>query len=538
MGELDFLILGPLEVRQDGEPVRIGGRGQRELLALLVLHANEVVSTDRLLDALWPDQRPSSGRTALQNRISHLRKTFGSRAAIETQPSGYSLRVDPQRVDLVRFQRLAQRARAELGSGDPEGAATTARAALDHWRGEPLADLGTEVFRAERLRLEELRLAAFALCIDAELACGRHEELIGELRGLIDEHPLHEGFREQLMLSLYRSGRQAESLDVYREGRDVLVDELGIEPGPDLQRVHKAILSQDPALESNARGRVARRSILAVGRDARELENLLSIGEILARSPAPPELIAVALLPPSSREAVTETNRLLQERRHSLSEGGMTLRAAALTSANPASEVVRLAGVYDVDLILLAATNRALVGDDRRELDVVLRDAPPDVALVPSQGPEMEAGTNRPVTVPFGGGENDWAALEIGAWIARALGVTLELVGVGGDPSADRRDASRLLASASLAVQGFLGISVDSTLAGRGPQGLVRATAHSALSVIGLPTQWRERGLGEPRRALLEATAPVVFVRRGVRPGGLAPEETFTRFTWSLDADR
>jgi hypothetical protein len=417
-------------------------------------------------------------------------------------------------------------------------AAKSAGAALDLWRGEPLADLGSDVFRAENLRLEELRLAALALRIDADLACKRHKELIAELQALVSEHPLREGFREQLMLSLYLSGRQAEALAVFREGRELLVDALGIEPGPDLQRLHRAILAQDARLAAGAPRQVAQRSILATGSDERELDVLLPIAEILARSPGSPEVIAVALLPPSQRAALTEVNRRLQERRDSFADRGTSLRATALTSADPGGEIVRLASTYDVDLVLINASRDALLGSgDRGTLDVVLRDAPPDVAVVPTDGPRFNGGTRGPITVPFGGGEHDWAALEVGAWIARTLGVALELVGLAGGLSAGKEDASRLLASASLVVQGLLGISVEAVLVEPGPEALTRATSHAAMSFIGLPTRWRDRGLGEPRIALLEAAAPVVFVRRGVRPGGLAAQETLTRFTWSLEPD-
>jgi DNA-binding SARP family transcriptional activator len=242
---MEFRILGPLEVEEAGQLLPLGGAKQRALLALLLLHANEVVSRDRLIDELWAGSPPDSGRTALQVHVSQLRKALG-RDLILTQPPGYLIRVSDGELDLHRFDRLVARARAE----EPAQAARLLREGLALWRGAPLAELGDSFAPAERARLEEQRLAALEQWIEAELALGRHAELVPELEGLVREHPLRERLRGQLMLALYRCGRQADALSVYGQGRRLLQEELGLEPGEDLRRLERAILNHDPSLDS------------------------------------------------------------------------------------------------------------------------------------------------------------------------------------------------------------------------------------------------------------------------------------------------
>jgi DNA-binding SARP family transcriptional activator len=247
---LAFRILGPLEIDADGEPVSLAGQKQRALMALLLLDANRVVSTDRIVDALWGERPPKTAATSLQNLVSQLRKLLGPETVV-TRPPGYELRVPPQQLDLHRFERLVDEARGST-SADERGAML--REALALWRGPPLADVGFEAFvQAEITRLEELRLRVLEDRIDAELEAGRHAELVGELESLAAEHPLRERLRGQLMLALYCSGRQAEALQIYHDTRRVLVEELGIDPSPSLQQLHGAILRQDPALEAGGR---------------------------------------------------------------------------------------------------------------------------------------------------------------------------------------------------------------------------------------------------------------------------------------------
>ncbi len=253
VGRLEFRILGPLSVRVEGSPVPVGGPKQRALLALLLLSANRVVSRERLIEELFAEQSLASADHALRNHVSRLRKVLAPAGADEprlvARAPGYLLRVERGELDLERFEQFVAAGRVSLAAGDAAAAVDALRAAEGLWEGRPLADLELEPFaRIEVERLEELLLAAVEERIDAELALGRQLALVPELEGLAGEHPYRERFRAQLMLALYRSGRQAEGLDVYRRTRSLLHDELGLEPGVELQKLEHAILVQDPAL--------------------------------------------------------------------------------------------------------------------------------------------------------------------------------------------------------------------------------------------------------------------------------------------------
>jgi DNA-binding SARP family transcriptional activator len=263
---VEFRILGPLEVGAGDAVLALRGRRQRALLAILVLHANEVVSAERLIDDLWGADAPESGIAALQVRVSQLRRALethgpdGSADAIRTQHPGYLLRAAPDQIDARRFGRLLAGGRALAAESEPERAAQVLREALDLWRGPALADFAYEPFaQPEIARLEELRLAALEERIAADLALGRHAELTGELEALVADHPLRERLRAQHMLALYRNGRQADALAVYRDTRSSLVEQLGIEPGEELRHLEQAILRQDPNL-APPRARPPRRS--------------------------------------------------------------------------------------------------------------------------------------------------------------------------------------------------------------------------------------------------------------------------------------
>jgi predicted ATPase/DNA-binding SARP family transcriptional activator len=245
----EFALLGPLTATLDGTPIEVGGQKRRALLAALLLQANRVVSRDHLIDALWGEEPPDTARNTLQVYVSQLRKLLPD-GTLETAPHGYRLAVEPESIDVFEFVRLSQAGRSALTIGDAAGAATTLREALALWRGPALDDLAWEPFaRSEVVRLEELRLAALEDRIDADLALGRHGQLVGELEQLVTEQPLRERLRGQLMLALYRSGRQADALAVYQRARRTLVDELGIEPSGTLRKLERAILAHDPSLD-------------------------------------------------------------------------------------------------------------------------------------------------------------------------------------------------------------------------------------------------------------------------------------------------
>jgi peptide/nickel transport system substrate-binding protein len=233
---MDLLLLGPIELRLDDRSIAIGARKERAVLAMLALDVGRTVSADRLIEGLWGENAPPSAPKLVQLYVSHLRKALdGNGAQIITRGRGYELRLTEGDVDAVRLERLIEQARP--------------REALALWRGEPLADVADEPFAAAQIRrLEELRLRAAEQAIDADLAAGRQAEVIAELAALVDQHPLRERLHAQRMLALYRAGRQADALDAYRHARTLLVEQIGVEPGPELQRLHAAILAQDPAL--------------------------------------------------------------------------------------------------------------------------------------------------------------------------------------------------------------------------------------------------------------------------------------------------
>jgi DNA-binding SARP family transcriptional activator len=238
-------LLGPLEVTSEGAPLELGGPKQRALLALLLLEAGRAVSTDRLIGALWGEQPPRTAATSLQNFVSQLRKALGP-DRIVTKPPGYLIRLEASQLDLNRVHTLRDEAKVASAS---ERCAKL-RDALAHWRGSPLEEFAYEPFAQNEIaRLEELRLTLLEERIDAEIETGEPGDLIGELEGLVGEHPLRERFREQLMLALYRSGRQAEALESFQQGRRALVEELGIDPSPRLQQLQAAILRQEVDLE-------------------------------------------------------------------------------------------------------------------------------------------------------------------------------------------------------------------------------------------------------------------------------------------------
>jgi DNA-binding SARP family transcriptional activator len=529
---LQFRVLGPLEAVGASGPLPLGGPKQRATLAILLLNANRVVSVDRLADDLYSGDVPVTAVTQVQRQISALRKALGSPSAIETRPPGYVLRVVPDQVDLDRFERLAGEASSALARGDAQSAADLLREALGIWRGAPLADLAYESFAQTSIeRLEEIRLAALEQRVDADLLLGRHAALVGELEQLVAHHPLHERFRAQLMLALYRSGRQAEALDVYRRTRAALVEEFGIEPTPALHDLERAILAQDRALElaAPADATMLDRAVLVLPSREDRLDALLAIAEPLTRVPRSELIIACLLADESELEGVAAA---ANTRRASLS---VSARTAVFTAADRPREIVRLATANEVRFVLLDAPRGVDADHVPNDLAAILEHSPADVGLLSGSSTELLPGGG--VFVPFGGGEHDWAALELAAWLASAAGSSVTLVGTGADAPRARRDASRLLADASLAVQRVVGVETQPRLAESSERGLVTAVEDAALVVVGISPRWRREGIGTARRALVrDARPPVLLVHRGPRPSALAPSDSRTRFTWSIDA--
>jgi DNA-binding SARP family transcriptional activator len=529
---LEFRILGPLEVVDGQRPVQLGGPKQRATLALLLLAPNRVVSVGQLADALYSGSPPVTAVTQVQRQVSELRKAFGSTAAIETRSPGYAIRLSSDQLDLSRFERLMEEANLARVEGDRRAEAKLLREALAVWRGPPLADLAYESFAQSSIeRLEEIRLVALERRFDADLSLGRHAELVAELDQLTGEHPVRERLHGQLMLALYRSGRQAEALEVYRKARETLLHEFGIDPSPALHELERAILNQEPSLATEHAAsprREPERVLLVLASEDGPLDALLDIAVPLARLPAG-ELIVAHLL--AHAGDLEQAAAALNKRRTSLE---VAARVAAFTTLDPAGDAVRLAETYDADLVLLSAP----AGLDEPTLPAGLADllvrCPSDIGVL-AGGAEPEVGSG--VFIPFGGGEHDWAALELGAWLASVTGARVKLAGTGTERRDGRRDASRLLADASLAVQRVIGVEIEPLLVAAGEEALVRSTDGSAVIVAGISPRWRNDGIGSSHRALIRhAGPPTLLVHRGPKPGGLAPRESRTRFTWSIES--
>ncbi|MBV9338488.1 MAG: AAA family ATPase [Solirubrobacterales bacterium] len=255
MGEVWLRILGPFELRLDGgEPIALGGLRQRAVLAILALHAGEVVATERIIDELWGEHPPSSPAHTIQVFVSRLRRALGPASGrLDTVAPGYRLAIDATEIDAARCQRLYSEARAATGAGHPADARTQLDQALALWRGAPLADFTYEPFAQGAIaQLEELRVSCREELVEAELALGQHEKVVHDLEALIAEHPLRERPRGQLMLALYRCGRQAEALEAYHRARHMLFEQLAIEPSPALRALEQAILEQDRSLAAPA----------------------------------------------------------------------------------------------------------------------------------------------------------------------------------------------------------------------------------------------------------------------------------------------
>jgi DNA-binding SARP family transcriptional activator len=517
---VEFRLLGPLEVWHEGRPLHIGGAKERALLVLLLLNAGEPASVDRLIDELWGASPPPTARKSLQVRVAGLRRALGGDILL-TRGDAYLVRLEPNQLDLHRFEQLLADGSRALAAGDPAAAVTTLQQALATWRGPALADFLYESFaQAPIARLEELRAQALELCIEAQLQLGSDARLVAELEDLVAAHPFRERVRGQLMVALYREGRQAEALAVYRRTREQFVAELGIEPSPTLQKLQQAILRQDSSLDVPVPA--PERSILVAPQDARRLPELVAVAEPLARRPRR-ELIVARLV--AKGADLGETAALVDEERTALLARGVSARAIVFTSAAAGDDLVRIAAEQDVDLLLVDGSPDL----DEPIVATVLARAPCDVAVHVGRGRPPPEG---PVLVLFAGSDHDWTAVELGAWLAGAREVPLRLAGPA---EGTERDASRALASASLAVQRVLGIAAEPVLLPPAASGVLSAANEAGAVVVGLPERWRQGGLGRVRNALAaDALPPALLVRRGLRPGGLAPRESLTRFTWTL----
>jgi DNA-binding SARP family transcriptional activator len=512
----EYRLLGPLEVVRDGEPVALGGRRQRSTLAILLLDAGRVVSVERLADDLYAGATPPTAVTQVQRQVSELRRLLPE-ARLETVPPGYVLRVEPEQIDLHRFERLVAQGVERLEREDPVEARAAFGAALDLWRGPALADLANEPFAAPAIgRLEELRLVAHERRLEADVALGRVAEAVPELEQLVSTHPLRERLVELLMLALYRGGRQAQALAVYRAQRDLLADELGLEPGPALRKLEVAILQQDAGLAA-ARPADSEPVVVAVALEQSPSPTLVAVSATAATQTILLQLVG-------SETRLTAAAAALEELRSRL---GGSARAAAFVAADWGEEVRSFAAAYDAALVVVDAPSTLAAALPA----TLLHSSPCDVGLVfRGDAPSTAAD----VYVPFGGGEHDWAALELATGIARAGGRRLKLVGTSAT-SDGRRDASRLLADAALAVQRAFGIASAPVLAPASAGALAAVVDDGGLVVTGIGSRWRSDGLDPVRASLVaDVSPPVILVHRGPRPGVLAPRESRTRFSWSV----
>lgn len=495
----EFRLLGPLEAIARGRPLELPAGKPSALLARLLLEAGRVVPADVLVEDLWGDNPPASARKMLHVYVSQLRKVLGA-ATIETRQPGYVLRVARDEYDLGRFELLTEAAR---NAEDAPARAHLLGQALSLWRGPPLDEFRREPFVAQAARrLADLHLSVLGQRIEAELDQGRHDEVIAELEALVEREPLREQPRRQLMLALYRAGRQADALERYRAFRRSLVEDLGIEPSPALQELERAILRHDRSLEHGAGQRTSPRGCVACA-----VPDLHTVFAALCTDGR--ELLLVEVVERSAE--VAPCARRLEDLRKALT---VPTRTVCFTSTSPAADLARFAAQQEAELLVLGGLDAP-----RAECDVV---------LVPN--PTMPFAASGPVVVPFGGAREEWAALELAAWLARAHDLPLRLLGT--EAESGRRDASRTLAAASLALQRFGAPPAEPVIVPAGPEGILAEAASAIVAAL-------QAGQLDPTRAALveRARVPVLLVRGGPRPSGLAPDQTLTRFSWSL-ADR
>jgi DNA-binding SARP family transcriptional activator len=395
-GPLEFRLLGPLEVRREGDTISLGGVRQRAVLALLCLHRGEVVAVDQIIDEIWGESPPASARHMVEVYVSKLRRLLGPTVLVTRSP-GYLLDIGPQSVDAERFEGLVADGEEASMAGEPQAAASRFASALALWRGPALADFTFEPFaQGDIARLEELRLLAEEGRIDAEIALGRSAELVGELERFVAQAPFRERFHGQLMLALYRAGRQADALEAYRRARQTLVEELGVEPGQALRALERAILAQEAWLgEPPARARVTRV-------ESRRVVTLV-LAELAASGPdADPEA-----LQPLMKRQVAAAQNVLQLHGAAVEQfpDGTVMGVIGSSVAHEDDALRGLRAAIDlreqgITSRAVVDTSEVLAGEDRRvsgpairAAALLLAAAPPGTVLVGREGRGLTAHT-------------------------------------------------------------------------------------------------------------------------------------------------
>ena len=520
----EFRVLGPVDATVDGVSVRLAPQ-PRAVLAMLLLQAGRVVPSARLVDGLWGDDPPATARNILQGYVSQLRKALG-RDLVETREPGYAIHVGRDALDLHRFERLATDGARALENGQAPAAAERLREALALWSGDALADVAEgDVLRPAAARLDELRLVALERRIEADLACGREAELVGELETLTAEHALRERFHALRMLALYRCDRQAEALEVYRSARGRLVDQLGLEPGAALQELEQAILRHDASLDldviATAHVRAgAAHTILVAVLDIDAADSLVALADPLVRD-ADRELVIASTV---AEPAGSPPRPPGFGRTASASLDGVTVRAAAFTSLTPGADLARLAREQDAELLLVDAPAGLL--EDARLLACSTRRRA--TSRCSSTAPPAPAPCSCRSAAPTTTGARSSSARGSRAHTRRTSCSRVDLV--GRRPRREPAPCQRVLA-----VQRALGVHAEPLLVEPDPQALVDAARDASLVVVGLTERWRRDGVGQARTALATSPDhPTLLVRRGLRPGGLAPDSAATRFTWTV----
>ena len=505
---------------------------------MLLLRANTPVSRDRLVDDLWQQEPPRHASNALQALVFRLRRALApdGAAMIVHSAVGYMLAVPRSRLDLFRVEDDWAAARAALRADDPETASRTLSATLDMWRGDPLAEFAGQWFAdADRRRLAEIRLAVQCDWFDAELALGHHQQVLGELGAVVAEHPNQERPLRQLMLALYRCGRQVDALAEYTTARTRLDDDFGLVPGTELQQLERAILQQDPALDLPAAAvSVASQPIILWSGSAEALAPMVDLAAPLATEASGRELLLVRLLGQAEATHLSVAVAKQAELVHRLRRSRIVARSAAFTSTSPGDDLVRLADEQSSVFVLLE------FGGEQKSLSdlhtKVLADCACDVGLL-----AMRAGSGHVRTPPFwchsagtittgprlrsGAGSPAHRTPRCACWecpgSATGLATPAELWPA---PRWRRSEATGLWPSPRLSPR------VPTQFSSGRPE-LARwwSVSHFDEGCT---------GLGSVRETLMARSAcPVALVRRGRRPGGFAPARAVTRFTWSLSDD-